>query len=451
MIELHACLLEHISSMIVLIFLLIVTLNVVSVLLIPKHVLTSMVHPPWIRSSNFSSSPCTAVDGYVRGFTRELIVLLVGDCDNLLKRRVVCDIEFDGATRSTNVLASVTQAYAGGTRAGETRTIFESGGGPVVRIVNQFCVRCGQVRASGRVTLLFGSAIIASIPFVYTPLPLTPTGATVCTRVYDFKGWTPFITLMFIEWLEWQWVIGFDTVHVYVNSLDVSTVWDVLYAHAKTGRVILYQWSDGTKNDIVQRAWALAQMTHIADCLLRLEGRVRYIMPIDMDEFVQASRTTNVPQLLDKRYAQHPNASGVTLFDPFTVRPDSCHTATASIHVSTFCRGYVDEFKRRKYILRPTPTSLVQIHPRTHIATDDVQQTILPQSVLRTLHLGRSLGLEQKHGGEVATPWNETISHSVWQAAVTREPPLAAIYSDLVKFASNATRRAAQLALTLQA
>lgn len=366
---------------------------------VPKAVDSALVRRQWIPSNNHEKVPCVAVDAYTR-HGHELYVLLIGTCGGLIVQRTVCEVESEGAF-DTRKARGIQKAPFGDGRQ-KTSSFGRTG-----EMLHQWMVDCGKIEQAGQVSLYFGATEITNITF--TPATHRPRpGIAVCSRLYDTMGWPPMHTVMLLEWLEWQLAIGVDTIHMYVHSLESPKIWTALAPYLAEGRMVIHVWSDETEDDVVKRTWELAQISHLADCFLRLEGEVRYIAPLDHDEFLNP-RGGLLGPALDHYFALNPQASNVVSIEPVTAIPDSCDADDDALYVTSFCTAHANAYGKNKYIVRTAIEHPVLLFPTIHKASDDRPTAFIKTAALRLVHIGRFSQFNARAGKHIDAWWNVTI------------------------------------------
>lgn len=354
-----------------------------------------LVQFQWKRSSRHETSPCVAIDAYVRVYAKNaLLVLLTGICAGIDKGATYCSIaptrSFPSRPTPLTVPARVTQASLSDTRSGTVRPFLLESREPARLLWYNFIVDCGTVDESGSVKISFNSTEIPGITFSKSenlPPSIPISTAGVCTRLFALSAWTSKQTVLFVEWLEWQFALGVPTVHVYLHNLHNPDMRSLLASYARAGRVVVYSWTDSSNDDAVRHGWALAQIAHIADCFLRLEGRVQYMAALDHDEFLQPGVGSTMPHSLDAFYAKSPSSSRIIRIYPFSIYPIVCSANETNFRVLSFCRGEATAYKRFKYIVRCDPARPIILFPGIHEASDGTEPAVATAATLRIFHI----------------------------------------------------------------
>lgn len=400
----------------------------VAALEIPSEYAPLMQRSQWLRVSDHTRSPCVVVDAYVRPYTQTLFVSLIGICDGLKAGVVWCEIKTGKASRKMQKALDV-RPGPNDAHGGKVASVFNNGGTEPVKLWYQLGVDCGPVSQSGSVTLIYGNSTFNNVQFTYTARDAEPQGGGVCTRLYDTKGWTLPDSRTFLEWIEWQLTIGFNVVRVYIYSLESAELWRALAAYARTGKVVLHAWSDGSEEDCVGRSWELAQIAHIADCHLRFEGTVAYSAALDHDEFLQPGGVPSIVDAFDAHYSQKRATSNVLMLEPLTVVPKAC--GSSELHVTSFCRGFENPYGKHKYVLRSNEDHPFVMFPGIHIASDGRPVTRVQKKTLQLLHVARFLNPSQTKGRGVEVPWSVDIAQRVRASFDNRDDDVHAVYSAL--------------------
>lgn len=402
----------------------------VGALEIPSEYASLLQRSQWLRVSDHGRSPCVVVDAYVRPYTQTLFVSLIGICDGLKAGVVWCEIK--SGVKSSRKMQKALDVRQGPSDAhgGKIASVFNNGGTEPVKLWYQIGVDCGPVSQAGSVTLIYGNSTFNNVQFTYPVRDVEPEGGGVCTRLYDTKGWTPLDSQLFLEWIEWQLTIGFSVVRVYIYSLESAELWRALAAYARTNKVVLHAWSDGSDEDCVGRSWELAQIAHIADCHLRFEGKVAYSAALDHDEFLQPGAVPSIIDAFDAHYNQKRATSNVLMLEPLTVVPKSCG-ATSELQVTSFCHGFENPYGKHKYVLRSNEDHPFLMFPGIHLASDGRPVTRIQKKTLQLLHVARFLSPSQSKGRGVNVPWSVDIAQRVRASFDNREDDVRSVYAAL--------------------
>lgn len=393
----------------------------------------SLVQFQWTRSSTHAASPCVAIDTHVREYAKNaLLILLIGVCDGIEKGATYCDItttDVLGRATTRTTLGRVNRAGPGDTRSGTVRRFLLESNEPSRLLWYQLLVDCGPVTLAGTVRIRYGSTEIRDLSFRQPENVPTASlrSAGVCTRLFTINAWSPSRTVLFIEWLEWQFALGVTTVYVYLHNLRDIAIRTALAAYARSGRVVVYAWSESERDDAVRRGWALAQVAHIADCFLRLEGRVRYMAALDHDEFLQPGIGATLASSLDAFYNKSPEVSRVVRVYPFSIYPAVCGTNETQFRVASFCRGEATTYGRHKYIVRCDPLHPIVLFPGIHQARDGLASAAATAATMRILHVVQFKSSDNTH--LVTSPqWNRAALDLAQQSLSNADTTIVQIY-----------------------
>lgn len=402
---------------------------------VPLEIDSYVQRHAWARSSEHETSPCVAVDAYVRPYGQTLIVSVIGLCDGMKLASTWCDIR--SSTRQSKRLQKAVEIKTA--PQGDIRGGGKSSSSPLVlgghkqanqqqqqpvRTWNQFAVDCGPVTQKGHVSIRYGTeTLLANISFSMPVVSTNLKGAGVCSRLFDNRGWTDANSVLVLEWLEWQFAIGFDVVHLYVNSLSIPELWQSLSAYAKAGLVVLHAWSDSTDDDdSVEHSPDLALGAYLTDCFLRLEGTVQYMTALETDDFLQ---TTDITETLNIHYLSKNVQTNVVVIEPQTVIPEQCDpddgSERSSLYVTGFCKGHDSSYQRVKYFIRSNKDRPFALFPTAHAASDGRPSSRMPKQSLGLLHLGRFKGFNPSSGKKIQVLWNNEVSRSVAKSILARE------------------------------
>lgn len=380
----------------------------------------------WVRSSDYTRSPCVAIDAYVRPYTNSLYVIVAGMCDGLRPGNVWCEIKTGKASRKMQKALDVRAGANPDTHGGQVGGIIGGDTEPI-QMWYQIGVDCGPIGQKGQVTLLYGNSSISGVTFSFPSTELEPTGAGVCTRLHDLTGWESINTQLLIEWIEWQLTIGFSVVHVYVHSMRSADVWRVLAAYARAGHVTLHAWSESTDDDVVTHLWEIGQVAFIADCFLRLEGAVLYSAALDHSEFLHPSMPSIV-DALDSHYSTKKSITNVIMLEPISVIATPC-TSAGGLLVAQFCKAHDSPYKRHKYVLRSNSDHPVVLLPGIHTATDGRPVARVDRKLVALLHVSPSS--QTGRGKTIAVPWNADFVRRTTESLINRSDDVQTVYGAL--------------------
>lgn len=107
----------------------------------------------------------------------------------------------------------------------------------------------------------------------------------------------------FKEWVEYHRMLGVDYFLMYDD--ESTDNWrEVLNPYIREGLVEVIDWSKQHVNQVPR----IAQIKAFRDGLRRLEGKAKWLMPIDLDEFVLPMKETSILDCLNKHF---PDAKAV--------------------------------------------------------------------------------------------------------------------------------------------
>ena len=394
---------------------------------------------PWLRSDD---GECVVVDAYVRRYTRTLLISTIGPCVGLRTDNAWCELQLaDGQSHRMQKVVRISKSAE--THAGAA---VRKGAAP--KYWPQQVVDCGSALADGSVTLQFGDTTIGPLEYALPSEDADAGGVestqeiALCTRVYDTLGWEPLNTVLFIEWLEWQWALGVGTVHLYVIDLNSTDMWRAIAAYAATPRLVVHIWNDAVSaaDGAVARSWEYAQPTYLLDCFARLEGRALYMGAFDHDEYLQpVGGFGTLSDALDAHFATRATMPNVAKIDPFTAVPRRCDGVSVerTAYVLSFCNGHDNNYKRTKYFIRSSAERPFYVPLDVHAASDGSTPLFVARDKLQLVHLGRVALLAPDKYKRVPTPWSAALAKSVYDA-IARNKQVAPLYTELRKPAASA-------------
>lgn len=394
----------------------------------------------WVYGTN-EKSPCVAVDAYVRYFSRTLLITVMGACGTLRPSNAWCEI-YSNESETHRMQKVVNIVKSAETHAGQTHHVALDGRSETTVLWNQQFVDCGAVTSSGHVTLQFDDVTVGPLEFtVVDDAEVMPVGMAVCTRLYDTLGWDSTNTVMFMEWLEWQWAVGVDVVHVYVINLTNADLWQILALYANTKKVVLHVWNDGDEKGPIASTWEFGQAAYLLDCYVRLEGRANYMAAFDHDEYIQPVGLATVADALDKHFESRAGLSNIVKIDPFTAIPKPCDADVGRMaFVTSYCVGHDNTYKRTKYFIRSDAERPFLVPPQIHIATDGRPAALVSRNFLQMIHVGRIALATQTKYKRLPTPWQQPIAKRVWEA-INKQKTLAELSAKVRKSSGGASRQ----------
>lgn len=358
----------------------------------------------WAQSANFSGDNCVASNTFVRELATTaytLAVSLLGDCTGV--ETAVCVISAATGAPVTRQAVASTQ---GESRYNSYMFPAESAINQV-RLMRTVWLDCGPIPAAflyGNVSVIWPQNSFANLQWQHQS-PQQRVDAVVCSRLYIDESWLDTDTDRLLAWLNWTVrTAGIAAnravqVELFITNIEakqndsVRRVLNTLVELAVRNFVRLYDWTPPTAFDMPTHLWQYGQLSYTSECIARNEHRARYIIPIDIDEFLflPASGTDrqDVIGALDELGT-----------------PDDVLLYVSSIIVSGHhaCNKIVDELLgchkneqpnggRGKYIIRPNQKSgaTVFLPPNIHSAapTENANWLSVPPSVLHLNHFRR--------------------------------------------------------------
>jgi len=388
---------------------------------IPDDLIDLTIQRQWVKSNKHALHACVAIDSQVRYYNDDLIVNIVGFCDDFFRNEpVYCEISsFYGSVERQN--ATVFRAPPNETRGGYRSPLFlaPSQFGDVL-MWNAIYVNCGSVGPEfGTVTIVSGETRIENVVFEALPTDSEPTvTSAICTRLYNINQWKPANTIRLLEWIEWNLAIGIDVIHVYLHSVRSDQLWEVLRAYIDANKIVLHDWS----NDAVMHGWELSQVSHITDCLLRLEGNVKYITHMDHDEYIQlSSNFTNISEALSHIIAKEKVLSNVLRVDPLMVKAQACSKTVEEPHVASYCSGCeYSYFSWSKYFFVSDRDQPLQLMPYIHTASGGRAPYNVSRDYAFLAHIKGSLERNAECSNPIYIQWDSETALKTWKSLTTR-------------------------------
>lgn len=402
----------------------------------PEDVLQSMEHSQWILSDSYKQSPCVAIDAHVRFRRGNLIVNVAGICNNMQTNTTVCEFRDSKNGYVVRTNSTVIRAPSSETRGGQiSRLLLSKSQYNNILMWHALTVDCGIVPINeGTITIVYGDSQIKKIGFKTPVLNRTVSDIAVCTRLYDIRVWKPWHTAKFIEWLNWNFALGVSCVHLYVHSLRSSEMWNVIQHYQRQYKIVLHDWSEKSSHGAVANGWEFLQVSHISDCMLRLEGTFRYVGAYDHDEFINLKTIHNVAKslitFLDDLYLMNRDISNVIAFDPYIVYSKPCDEPDETLKVAEFCHACDTSFGSwTKYFVRFDNAYPLEMLPYIHDATDGRKKIIIDKSKAWIMHVNRDESQHLHCPEPISIEWNAAISRFAWQL-VLKEDAVKIVYSN---------------------
>lgn len=410
----------------------------------PQDIANKMLKSQWVQSTNHATSPCMAIDAYVRFYYGTLVVNLIGFCDRLSADNAVCEFRSQRGEVDTQRAKKFLRAPSSETRGGYVSSLLLAKSQfDRILLWDAMYLDCGTPPfEKGEVTVSFDSTRIEGIKFE-TPNRTVGVGdIAVCTRLYDIKTWRPWNTVKFIEWINWNSAIGVSVIHIYVHSMRSDDVWQVLRHYENESQLVLHDWSDKASYGAVTKGWEMTQVPHVADCFLRLEGKYRFVGAIDHDEFININDnkterlkekfgqpTSSLLSLLDEVYQENPHASNVVYFDPYAVQAKLCDKAEETLRVSVLCNACDNSFGSwTKYFIRSNKEHPLELLPYIHTANDGRQPHRFNKDVAWLMHVNQDTNSNAKCPAPLTVVWNSFSSHVAWMY-IQLNPTVSNVYS----------------------
>lgn len=402
----------------------------------PKDVVDSMERSQWILSDAHEKSPCVAVDAHVRLQRGNLVVNVAGICKNMQTNTTICEFRDSENGYVVRTNSTIIRAPSSETRGGQiSRLLLSKSQYNNILMWHALTVDCGIAPINeGTITIVYDDSQIKNIGFKTPVLNRTVSDIAVCTRLYDIRVWRPWHTTKFIEWLNWNFALGVSCVHLYVHSLQSSEMWNVIQHYQRQYKIVLHDWSEKSSRGAVANGWEFLQVSHISDCMLRLEGKFRYVGAYDHDEFVNFKTIHTVGKslitFLDDLYLKNSDTSNVIAFDPYIVYSKPCVERDETLKVAEFCHACDTSFGSwTKYFVRFDNAYPLEMLPYIHDATDGRKKITIDKSVAWIMHVNRD-DSQQLHCTEpISVEWNAAISRFAWQL-VLREDAVKIVYSN---------------------
>ena len=390
----------------------------------PDDVVGSMERSQWIFSDAHAKSPCVAIDAHVRFHHENLVVNIAGFCENMQTNATFCEFREWNSDKVVRTPGTVVRAPPIETRGGYVSSLLLSQSQyNNILMWDALSVDCGVAPTSeGTVSIVYGDSQIKRIVFKTPQFDRPIEEMAVCTRLYDIRVWRPWHTVKFIEWLNWNFALGVSCVHLYVHSLFSDDMWNVIRYYQKQYKIVLHDWSETSSNGAVVHGWEMLQVSLLTDCMLRLEGRFRYVGAFDHDEFLnlktvhtEKSVALSLVKFLDDVYEKNPNATNVVAFDPYYVHSKLCDEPDESLRVSAFCHACDSSFGMwTKYFVRSDKNRPLFMLPYIHSATDGREKITISKDVAWIMHVNRDESPQLRCDKPITVEWNCALSRWAW-------------------------------------
>lgn len=397
----------------------------------PSDLEPFVVGRQWVESNNHETQPCMAIDAHIRTYGGALVINLVGFCDDFFKNiPVVCEIVSFDYYAEVHEAKTVFRAPSNETRGGFVSPLFLA---PSqyndILMWHSMYVDCGPTQIDfGTVSLVSGNTRINNIVFESSFAADEPTiESAVCTRLYNTATWKPANTIRLLEWIEWTLSVGINSIHLYVHSVNSDDLWEILRFYVEEGAVVLHDWSD----DAVMHAWELAQVSHISDCLLRLEGVVKYVALIDHDEFIQvAPDFETVVSALEAARKENNVESNIMRLDPLMLQSKLCRKTDSALHVAAYCSACeYSYYNWSKYFLISDSKKPLKLMPYIHTASSASESYDVPRKYSFIAHVKSKMQERDMCESPVTVQWHERTVNSTWNTLVSR-PVVGEMYNE---------------------
>jgi hypothetical protein len=162
-----------------------------------------------------------------------------------------------------------------------------------------------------------------------------------------------------------------------------------LHRYAARGLVRLYDWSSANAFDMPDRLWAYGQLAYTSECIARNEGRARYVIPIDIDEFLFVPQApADAPHdAIGAMDSVGAGADKILFLSSYMVTGHyACHQSTE--RVLACHQNDVPHLARSKYAVRPSLIASAHLPVNVHTATPTAggQMQRVPNSAVRLNH-----------------------------------------------------------------
>jgi hypothetical protein len=120
----------------------------------------------------------------------------------------------------------------------------------------------------------------------------------ICTRIYATPTWRDLHTDRLISWLKWYTeTVGADhgrkiRVDMYIADFNFydkeqeQRIVGVFKKLSESGVLHLYDWTSANTFEMPSHLWQYGQLSYTSECIARNEQLARYVLPVDIDEFL---------------------------------------------------------------------------------------------------------------------------------------------------------------------